>query len=1187
MGVDVRAAAKGSAAYRAILAKMASDTVKANAALKGLAGGTTGVAAAQRTATKTTKAASQSVGGWNAAMRAGIFASQGFTNSAITAIAGFSGIGAAALIASIGVVKFSSASIKSFGEFEEALGRVQRVMGTTDEEAQELGEAFLDMSTKIPVAATELANIGQEVARLGIRGTKNVSEFTKTVALLSTVSDLTGTIAATSLGRIIAISDIGPESVGNFASALREVATTVAAGEAEILRMTLELTKAGAAFGLTANKALALAATLKDIGVAPELTRSAFLRLFGSLEKALGGSTDQLIAWKELLSLSALELNNLSADEFVDRAAAAFANAIKNGDNLIVLMEKLGLESVRNLTVFGSLGKQGEKLAQAQNTVNKAYVEGTRLLIDAEGRVEELTARQALLSAEWFKTKTLVGQQLAPAMIDLVDTLVQLNVSFRESEGGISTFVTVGNTGLGLMRSMANRAVELTDVINDLGLSFLALWPQIKLGLGIGNTAALTAELEAILDRTSGAVRDRADDFSSEAFSVFRSLTSGIEGLDTQKAFTAVFGDFRQELRRLPGTAMEALDLVREAVENQPGGDPRGILEAIFGKDILPALKQAGSDPAIVAGVTKTAEQMAKDFSDGFESFLKDKAHLSLEPLTSGLAAQIQKARNIAEAQSKASLEKGLSGANLETLNRLIENTFGERIQDQIAEFNNTIAEGKVDVFELNQRYMALVATLTQAGGRFDDLIPSLTGAKEKLEAFLSSFEGRFQKGIEALASRASSKPGILGDLEDIEVLLEKQKEFQGIKIDFEDESLVRGNADLLEFRERTRAAFTGQATLEIKEFFDALEDGSIDLEDLNEKTLNTLLAIDKMGPAFEQSAVGIMRASEEYKRLQELLENPSIAEGVDIATSSVKDFTTTLANGLLEGELNFDNFAKSFVANLLEMIFRLQVILPLIESLGGGSGGIGGFFNLLGQSIAGVPLGGVPAGGGPGAGLGGSTPVTPGLNIPLSRQSIGDPSESLGQDIADMLLRVLPTGRESDRGLQDGTPVLLNLNDGAIKPLGSDIADVLSPIIRANTEPNGGLQDKTPVTPGFKGDPFKSLGRNIADVLLGSMPKGGGFGGGLGGSTPVMSGLKSPFSRQGIGGGITTNVTINGAENGKRANATTRSKQGVGGMELDIVVDMVDAEMAKRTTNGRSQNSNAILSRAKTTGLS
>lgn len=158
----------------------------------------------------------------------------------------------------------------SFIKLEDALFELRKTAGISLKSMWEIGAELERLTMLMPLSAEELAKIAATAGRLGIRGKKNIIEFTKTVAMMATATDLSAEDAAQALGKLTAAFDIPIENVKYLGSVINELSNISASSASEIVEAMKRVGAAGKLMGFTAEEVAAMASTLIDMGHASE-----------------------------------------------------------------------------------------------------------------------------------------------------------------------------------------------------------------------------------------------------------------------------------------------------------------------------------------------------------------------------------------------------------------------------------------------------------------------------------------------------------------------------------------------------------------------------------------------------------------------------------------------------------------------------------------------------------------------------------------------------------------------------------------------------------------------------------------------------------------------------------------------------------------------------------------------------
>lgn len=166
-------------------------------------------------------------------------------NAAKGAVAGFAGsmsmgLGLASVGVTVGLIKATEAAI----EWEDAMLGAQKTIEMTDKPILEqqkyfegLSESLLEMSTRMPVAAIDLAKMAEAAGALGVHEDE-ITDFVEAAATLSGLAeDVTPERAARAFGTIRTVMGLTTDEYMKFTSAVIQAGISGASTEGEILSM--------------------------------------------------------------------------------------------------------------------------------------------------------------------------------------------------------------------------------------------------------------------------------------------------------------------------------------------------------------------------------------------------------------------------------------------------------------------------------------------------------------------------------------------------------------------------------------------------------------------------------------------------------------------------------------------------------------------------------------------------------------------------------------------------------------------------------------------------------------------------------------------------------------------------------------------------------------------------------------
>ena len=308
-----------------------------------------------------------------------------------------------------------AATIKVAGDFQEAMIGVQKTSGMTDAEIKKLGDRFVEMSSKMPNSAKELANIGEIGGQLGINGVENLSSFTDTVAKLASVSEFSAEEGGAALAKIANQFKIPIKQAKNMGSVLNELSNISTATAPTIADLTSRMAGAGASLGLTMPQISAIGAALTDMGVSSEVGGTAMSDMFMEMMKR----TDE---YAKVAGVSTAEFKQLMEKDAYG-ALTKFATGLQKFDKFQVadMLTDLGIGGARGTDVLlklveanKSVNGQQSLLGRFVDTSNKAFKEGVSLQKEYDNSLKGMNAQ---LKIAWNSVVALaidIGQQMVP-----------------------------------------------------------------------------------------------------------------------------------------------------------------------------------------------------------------------------------------------------------------------------------------------------------------------------------------------------------------------------------------------------------------------------------------------------------------------------------------------------------------------------------------------------------------------------------------------------------------------------------------------------------------------------------------------------------------------------------------------------------------------------------------------------
>jgi len=525
---------------------------------------------------------------------------------------------------------------------DDALTEVKKTVDTTDEGYERLKESAVELSKVQPIDASTILQAEALGGQLGFAADE-VEKFAEVATGLDVATNMSWNDASTDMARFFNIMGLGHEEVENYGSAIVDLGNNYATTEQEISDMALRIAGAGASMNLGAADVLGLATALTSVGLTAEAGGSSISQIMVKIDKAvangtegikkyaddMGMSVNDFIAYVKTLgdtelgeiaenynmtakkfseatvgSMESLETwadtANMTADEFVvawkekpiEALTALFSGmdkAAEEGSNLNLLLDDLGIKTIRQSDVARRVANSSDKLVQAVNDANDAYQENTALSTEVERRNESLSAQMDIMANSFDAVKAELGEGLLP--------LVKLGVGVFQDLSNVMNDVPVGmkTAIISLLGALAGLATTV-PILNQLDTAFGRLSEKVveaggwgaamssmitPTTLGIAALGAIGVAAYAYYKKLDDA-RKRQEDFNNALSDTDKIAESFATSMDAGKNSVSSFGI---EAERRSKTLEELTDDLNEFNESIKGTmDPVDKSNALLGE---------------------------------------------------------------------------------------------------------------------------------------------------------------------------------------------------------------------------------------------------------------------------------------------------------------------------------------------------------------------------------------------------------------------------------------------------------------------------------------------------------------------------------------------------------------------------------------------------------------------------
>ena len=324
-------------------------------------------------------------------------------------------------VASTALVGITASAIN----FETAFTGVTKTVDGTDEQLENIKQGILDLSEATASSATDIAGVAEAAGQLGVK-TENIMAFTETMVRLGDSTNISASDAATAIAQLYNVMGADINTVDQFGAALVALGNNAATSENDIMNMASRIASSGKQVGLTEQQVLALATSLASVGLEAEGGGSAISAVITEIDKSVALNSDSLKTWASVAGMSVKEFKQLwqnDAMTAIQAVTKGMGDAKAGGQNLNVILDNLGVTSLRQTDTMKRLSGASELMSNMVQISNEAWSENTSLTNESEKRYQTTAAKMQQLKNTVQELCVKLGEILLPIIQSVCDSL--------------------------------------------------------------------------------------------------------------------------------------------------------------------------------------------------------------------------------------------------------------------------------------------------------------------------------------------------------------------------------------------------------------------------------------------------------------------------------------------------------------------------------------------------------------------------------------------------------------------------------------------------------------------------------------------------------------------------------------------------------------------------------------------
>ena len=650
-------------------------------------------------------------------------------------------------------------------DFESAITGVAKTTDLTDEELADMADAIRALSTDIPATTEEIAAVAEAAGQLGIQKDA-LLDFTETMVMLGTATNMTADEAATALARFANVTGTGADEYGRLGATIVDLGNNFATTEKEITEMATRLASAGTLAGISEPGILSLAAAMSSVGIEAEAGGTAMTETMNAIETAVANGAETLDEFARIAGMSAEEFASLWQSDALT-ALTAFIGGLgqldEQGESTVLVLEDLGLTGVRQSNMLKSLGLAADQMSGAVQLANAAWEENTALTDEAAKRYQTTQSHLVMLQNSYQNLQAAIGDAYTPTLKELyaagTDVLDGAAQFIRDNPALVKALgVVAGTFGV-----VTGAVAASTVAINAFKLATATI-PGLNVIMGVtAGVAALGAAVVLLQDATAQEA-DELDTLTATSraqYAELQELQAEYDGVcasmgDTSAEAqllkaeldeaTAAFEEQKQTAEELEAAHREAIDAHNELMESYDETTESLDREASSSESLMDRLEELMA----VEGKSAAAKQEILAIVDLLNEAMPELG-LAYDQYADSLNLSAEAIRGVA----KAEIARERSAKDYEQLKALLdeENTLYETLQANITETKNReqeLTDARI-AYGLVRSEMATVAEVAPYLEEIDRAKAALDAATAAQEEAQAAYNEN-QKAIEELS---------------------------------------------------------------------------------------------------------------------------------------------------------------------------------------------------------------------------------------------------------------------------------------------------------------------------------------------------------------------------------------------------------------------------------------------------
>ncbi len=554
------------------------------------------------------------------------------------------------------IVAAGVATVGAATTIDSALTEVRKTVDGTEQEYQKLHDAAIEYSKDNAVTAEQVLNVQALGAQLGYA--KDELEMIGRVGSgMDIATDMNAEQATTEMAQFANITKMAHSESENYASTIIDLGNNMATTESKTSSMAQRIAAAGTQVGMSQADILGVAAALSSVGMEAEAGGTAISTIVSKIDKDIATGSEDIATWAAAAGMSADQFASAWRTSPVDALAAVLSgmeSATQGGGNMTVMLEELGVSSIRQTDAMKRLANDSSILTGAVDRANKAWQDNTALSEEVANKNDSLSAKFQMLQNRVTAILEKIGKPLADALLTILDAAQPL---FDAVEGVANGFASLDKgtqkaivqfvalaAAAGPVQSVLGRVV---DGAGNLAGAFSTGIKGIELFSGAMSAGATASEAMTLVTGELGTALAGPLGIALAAATV--AVGAIVSAYMDWQEHTKLVHDATEGLAEAANAAGDAYDSYAEGVSvaSQSADEIRESNEealrsvADFAERIKDSMTDLGTNAAMVDAYSKTMKELGNQGSLSADDLAKLKNAVSEYNSITGAAISI------------------------------------------------------------------------------------------------------------------------------------------------------------------------------------------------------------------------------------------------------------------------------------------------------------------------------------------------------------------------------------------------------------------------------------------------------------------------------------------------------------------------------------------------------------------